>query len=111
MSEDLLLRVENVSKQFFRSLQRSLWYGLQELGSEIGGRRHGGAGGSGLWQSSVDVQLRSSTHLVPQPRNPLGTRSDLPRDKRKPSPNGLLSRHRNKDRYPTISLTGSSLLP
>ena len=39
-----------------RSLKRSLWYGLQDLGSEIGGRRHGG--GSGLPQSSADVQLR-----------------------------------------------------
>lgn len=56
MSDDVLVRVENVSKRFCRSLKRSLWYGLQDLGSEIGGRRHGG--GSGLPQSSTDVQLR-----------------------------------------------------
>ena len=56
MSDDVLVRVENVSKRFCRSLKRSLWYGLQDLGSEIGGRRHGG--GSGLPQSSADVQLR-----------------------------------------------------
>ena len=56
MSDDVLVRVDNVSKRFCRSLKRSLWYGLQDLGSEIGGRRHGG--GSGLPQSSADVQLR-----------------------------------------------------
>ena len=53
---DVLVKVDNVSKRFCRSLKRSLWYGLQDLGSEIGGRRHGG--GSGLPQSSADVQLR-----------------------------------------------------
>ena len=53
---DVLAKVDNVSKRFCRSLKRSLWYGLQDLGSEIGGRRHGG--GSGLPQSSADVQLR-----------------------------------------------------
>jgi lipopolysaccharide transport system ATP-binding protein len=53
---DVLVKVDNVSKRFCRSLKRSLWYGLQDLGSEIGGRRHGG--GSGLPQSSTDVQLR-----------------------------------------------------
>ena len=53
---DVLVNVDNVSKRFCRSLKRSLWTGLQDLGSEIGGRRHGG--GSGLPQSSADVQLR-----------------------------------------------------
>ena len=42
MSEDVLVKVDNVGKRFSRSLKRSLWYGLQNLGSEIGGRRHGG---------------------------------------------------------------------
>jgi ABC-type polysaccharide/polyol phosphate transport system ATPase subunit len=56
MSDDVLVRVENVSKRFCRSLKRSLWYGLQDLGSELGGRRHGGS--SGLPRSSADVQLR-----------------------------------------------------
>jgi len=56
MSDDVLVRVENVSKRFCRSLKRSLWYGLQDLGSEISGRRHGGVGG--LSQSSADVDLR-----------------------------------------------------
>lgn len=54
---DVLIKVDNVSKRFCRSLKRSLWYGLQDLGSEISGQRHGG--GSELPQSSSDVQLRS----------------------------------------------------
>ena len=44
MSDDVLVKVDNVSKRFCHSLKRSLWYGLQDLGSEIGGRRHGGVG-------------------------------------------------------------------
>jgi lipopolysaccharide transport system ATP-binding protein len=56
MSDEVLVKVDNVSKRFCRSLKRSLWYGLQDLGSEIGGRRHGGE--IGLPQSSADVQLR-----------------------------------------------------
>ncbi len=38
---DPLIKVENVSKKFCRSLKRSLWYGMQDLGSELLGRRHG----------------------------------------------------------------------
>lgn len=53
---DVLIRVDNVSKRFCRSLKRSLWYGLQDLGSEISGQRHGG--GSELPQCSRDLQLR-----------------------------------------------------
>ena len=42
MSEGVLVKVDNVGKRFCRSLMPSLWYGLQDLGSEIGGRHHGG---------------------------------------------------------------------
>ena len=41
---DTLIRVENVSKKFCRSLKKSLWYGMQDLGSEMLGKRHGGKG-------------------------------------------------------------------
>ncbi|MFC1680370.1 ABC transporter ATP-binding protein [Pseudomonadota bacterium] len=44
MSDDTLIKVEGVSKKFCRSLKKSLWYGLQDLGSELRGRRHGGDG-------------------------------------------------------------------
>ena len=39
---DVVVNVDNVSKRFCRSLKRSLSTGLQDLGSEIGGHRHGG---------------------------------------------------------------------
>jgi lipopolysaccharide transport system ATP-binding protein len=37
---DTLIRVENVSKKFCRSLKKSLWYGMQDLGREVTGRCH-----------------------------------------------------------------------
>jgi len=43
MSETLV-KVEGVSKRFCRSLKRSLWYGMCDLGNELLGRRHGGRG-------------------------------------------------------------------
>ena len=42
---DTLIKVEKVSKKFCRSLKRSLWYGMQDIGSELVGRRHGGRDG------------------------------------------------------------------
>jgi homopolymeric O-antigen transport system ATP-binding protein len=41
---DTLIKVEGVSKKFCRSLKRSLWYGMQDLGNELLGRRHSGHG-------------------------------------------------------------------
>lgn len=41
---DTLVKVENVSKKFCRSLKKSLWYGMQDLGRELIARRHGGDG-------------------------------------------------------------------
>ena len=41
---DTLIKVENVSKKFCQSLKKSLWYGMQDLGNELLGRRHGGDG-------------------------------------------------------------------
>ena len=41
---DVLIKVDGVSKKFCRSLKKSLWYGMQDLGSEILGKRHGGKG-------------------------------------------------------------------
>ena len=43
MSE-VLIKVENVSKKFCRSLKKSLWYVMQDLGSELLGKRHSGKG-------------------------------------------------------------------
>jgi lipopolysaccharide transport system ATP-binding protein len=41
---DTLVKVDGVSKKFCLSLKRSLWYGMQDLGNELLGRRHGGNG-------------------------------------------------------------------
>ncbi len=41
---DTLIKVEGVSKKFCRRLRNSLWYGLQDLGNELRGHRHGGNG-------------------------------------------------------------------
>lgn len=41
---DTLIRVENVSKKFCRSLRKSLWYGMQDLGNELIGGQRGGYG-------------------------------------------------------------------
>ena len=41
---NIIIKVENVSKKFCRSLKRSLWYGMKDLGNELVGRTHGGNG-------------------------------------------------------------------
>ena len=41
---DTLIKVEGVSKRFCRSLGKSLWYGMRDLGNEILGHRHGDSG-------------------------------------------------------------------
>lgn len=43
MSETLV-KVDGLNKKFCRGLKKSLWYGMQDLGSEILGHRHGGDG-------------------------------------------------------------------
>ena len=35
---DVLVQVQGVSKRFCRSLKKSLWYGVQDIGSELVGR-------------------------------------------------------------------------
>lgn len=39
---ELLVKVENVSKKFCRDLKRSLWYGMKDLGNELVGRTQRG---------------------------------------------------------------------
>jgi ABC-type polysaccharide/polyol phosphate transport system ATPase subunit len=39
MGDDILVKVEGISKKFCRNLRRSLWYGMQELAGELAGRR------------------------------------------------------------------------
>ncbi len=40
-NDDVLVKVEGVSKKFCRSLKRSLWYGVQDVGNELLGRKGG----------------------------------------------------------------------
>ena len=35
MSDEVLVRVEGVSKKFCRSLKKSLWYGVCDIASEL----------------------------------------------------------------------------
>ena len=56
MNNEILVSAQNVGKRFCRSLKRSLLYGLQDLGSEIRGQRHGG--NNRIPSSSQDVSLR-----------------------------------------------------
>lgn len=41
---ETLIKVEGLSKKFCRNLKKSLWYGMQDIGSELAGRRHGTEG-------------------------------------------------------------------
>jgi len=42
LDEGALVKVEGVSKKFCRSLKKSLWYGVQDLGREMTGKRNSG---------------------------------------------------------------------
>jgi lipopolysaccharide transport system ATP-binding protein len=39
MTDEVSVKVEGVSKKFCRSLKRSLWYGVQDVASELAGRK------------------------------------------------------------------------
>ena len=41
MSDEVLIKVDNVSKKFCRTLKRSLWYGVQDVAGEVFGRQGG----------------------------------------------------------------------
>lgn len=59
MSDDTLICVENVSKKFCRSLKRSLWYGVRDIGSELllGRNDHQGTLRHGEFWSVKDVSF------------------------------------------------------
>jgi lipopolysaccharide transport system ATP-binding protein len=41
---ETLIKVEGLSKKFCRSLKKSMWYGMQDIGRELIGKRHGADG-------------------------------------------------------------------
>ena len=56
MRDDILVKVDNVSKRFCKNLKRSLWFGLQDMAGELTGRRNGSRSDPKL--TSKDVGLR-----------------------------------------------------
>ncbi len=60
MTDEVLVKVENISKKFCRSLKKSLWYGLQDIGSEVTGRKYEHELRSGeFWSvSNLSFELR-----------------------------------------------------
>jgi lipopolysaccharide transport system ATP-binding protein len=42
MKDEVLIKVDNVSKKFCRDLKKSLWYGLKDMTSETLGSKHNG---------------------------------------------------------------------
>ena len=42
MNNEVLVKVEGVSKKFCRQLKRSLWYGVQDISSELFGTTKNG---------------------------------------------------------------------
>jgi lipopolysaccharide transport system ATP-binding protein len=40
MSDDVLIKVDNLSKKFCRDLKQSLWYGMKDITDEVLGRKH-----------------------------------------------------------------------
>ena len=40
MTETVLVKAENISKKFCRDLHKSLWYGVQDISSELMGRKY-----------------------------------------------------------------------
>lgn len=61
VSDEVLVKVEGVSKRFCRSLKRSLWYGVQDVASEMLGREgpHDELQKNEFW-TAVNVVLLSS---------------------------------------------------
>ena len=58
LPDDVVLRVDNVSKKFCRNLKRSMWYGIQDLAGNLLGRGAAAAAAPGY---SLSVSRSSST--------------------------------------------------
>src|SRR5947199_9922042 len=75
MSDDVLVRVEGVSKKFCRSLKKSLWYGLRDMAAEAAGgsRNHDRLRPDEFWAvNDVSLELRRGECLGLIGRNGAG---------------------------------------
>ena len=64
MNEEVLVKVDNVLKKFFRSLKRSLWYGLQEISSDITRRIFGSRIASCDFRFGIEILCRSKSRIT-----------------------------------------------
>ncbi len=74
-SDDVLIRVEHLSKKFCRSLKHALWYGARDIGRELLGRNahHGQLRPSEFWAvDDVDFEVRRGECLGLIGRNGAG---------------------------------------
>jgi len=63
--DEVLVRVEGVSKKFCRSLKKSLWYGVCDIASELlPGRKHQRVAGSELRVAGEEAEVAGSELLV-----------------------------------------------
>ncbi|WP_321532020.1 polysaccharide ABC transporter ATP-binding protein [uncultured Desulfuromonas sp.] len=75
MRDEVLVKVENVSKKFCRTLKRSLWYGMQDVAGEMLGRAggHGDLRPSEFWAvNNVSFELKRGECLGLLGRNGAG---------------------------------------
>jgi lipopolysaccharide transport system ATP-binding protein len=57
MSDEILVKVENVSKKFCRNLKKSLWYGVQDITTELTGQKTDRALRSGEFWAVNDLSF------------------------------------------------------
>ena len=72
LPNDVVLRVDNVSKKFCRNLKRSLWYGLQDLGRNmLGGKRTSTTSVPAKALAKADPQLEISDSPITDVQSPI----------------------------------------
>jgi lipopolysaccharide transport system ATP-binding protein len=63
MKDEVLVKVEGVSKKFCRDLKRSLWYGVKDISSELfGSKKNGQLRPKEFWAvDDVSFELRAAS--------------------------------------------------
>ena len=77
--DEVLVRVEGVSKKFCRSLKKSLWYGVCDIASELlPGRKHQRVAGSELLVASEEGRVAGNESRVTRSASGPATRHQSP---------------------------------